>query len=434
MERPNVVLFVTHDTGCWVSPYGLDTVHTPNCDRLAAQSVRFTNSYCTAPLCSPSRAALVTGRYPHQNGVMGLTGQGTGAFRFFEGEQHTAQIFRDAGYESVLCGFEHEAPFWEEVGFHRAISGPGGWYNGGGDLLEHGQEIEKWLGQRDAERPFYLQIGCGETHRDWGAGEVPPDDAPGMTVPPYLHDTPEVREEIAQFQGSIRRLDEGLGRILDAFDRSGLAEDTIFVFTTDHGVDLPRAKGTFYDPGIGVFLFMRYPGWGEGRVADELISNVDVLPTLLDACGIEVPDNVAGRSFLPLLEGGDYTENEHVFAEKTYHDTYDPTRALCDGRYKYIRYFEVCIFQDLRLATETRRHQIKPDWRRRTIEELYDLEKDPDEFHDLSDDPDYAKVLKDMRSVLLDWMRRTDDPLLEGPVSSPFYREQLEQFLESEKE
>jgi arylsulfatase A-like enzyme len=168
-----------------------------------------------------------------------------------------------------------------------------------------------------------------------------------------------------------------------------------------------------------------------------MVSNVDVLPALLEAVGLDVPGNVEGRSFLPLLGSGplltgrDYRPNEYVFAEKTYHDTYDPTRCVRTERFKYIRYFEVCIFQDLRLATIPRVHYFKsPEaWRRRSCEELYDLQNDPLEGRNLADDPEYADVKDGLRQVLADWMRRTDDPLLRGPVSSPKFRELMAEFL-----
>jgi len=427
-DRPNVVLFVTHDTGQHVTPYGIEQVQTPHCERLAGEGVTFRHSFCTTPLCAPSRAAIVTGQYPHTNGVMGLTGQATGLFDFHHPEHHAAAIFRDAGYRTLLCGFEHETPHWHEAGFEEAIAGSGGWFNGGGDLLTFGDELDGWLGSRAGDKPFYCQIGCHETHHAWDKHDTPPDESRGVWMPPYLKDIPEVRAEMAQFQGAVKRLDEGLGRIMDAFDRHGLRENTIFVFTTDHGIDMPRAKGTFYDPGIETFLFMRYPagGWEAGSVREELTTNVDILPTLLEACGIDVPPRCQGRSFLPLLAGGAYEPRDMVFSEKTFHDTYDPTRCIRTDRYKYIRYFEVNIFQDLRLATITRRDYFKDDWRRKTIEELYDLENDPDEMHNVVDDEAHAETLERMRRELITWMRQTEDPLLEGPVSSPRYRQELE--------
>lgn len=431
MTRPNVILFISHDTGRFVSPYGYSTVDTPNCERLAREGVMFTQSYCTSPLCSPSRAALVTGRFPHQNGVMGLTGPLTGGFDLYPEERHASALFRDAGYQTVLCGFEHETPHWQRVGFDTSISGPGGWYNGGGDLRDHAGEMDHWFASREKNSPFYMQIGCHETHRGWTKFDTPPDDSKGIWQPPFLSDHPDVEREMAEQQGACKRLDDCLGQILDVVDKHQLRDDTIFVFTSDHGVDFPRAKGTFYDPGIGVFHFMRWPGgnWGSGRVCDSMISNVDILPTLLEACGIPVPKNSSGRSFLPLLNGGDYRPNEAVFAEKIYHDTYDPTRCVRTERYKYIRYFEACIFQDLRLATMTQQHYWPSQelWRRRTVEELYDLQADPDEMNNLAEDQAHAEVLAEMRKRLLTWMQDTDDPQLNGPIPSPYYQQQLEE-------
>jgi len=430
-RQPNVVVLMSHDTGQHISLYGIETVHTPQSERLAAEGVRFANSFCTSPLCSPSRAACFTGRYTHQNGVIGLTSPLFGLCDLYPDERHAAQIFGAAGYSTVLCGFMHETTDWRRAGFQDALNGHGG-MNGGGDSRDHAGAIDGWLAARDTGRPFYLQVGCHETHREWDRFDTPPDTSLGVWMPPYLRDLPELRAEMAQLQGAVRRYDAVLGTLLDVIERRGLTEDTIFVSTTDHGIDLPRAKGTFYDPGIEVLLLIRYPAgaWGQGRVADQMISNIDVLPTLLAACGIEVPANVEGRSFLPLLTGDEYVPNDCIYAEKTFHDIYDPTRAIRTGRYKYIRYFEVCVLQDLRGATVPRTHYFKTSERRAGVEELYDLQADPWELNDLAADPAHRGVIEDMRRRLVRWMRATDDPLLRGPVASPYYARKLEELLE----
>lgn len=428
-SRPNVLLFISHDTGRFVSPCGYDTVHTPAFEQLAAEGVNCTNTFTTCPLCSPARSAITTGRYPHQNGVMGLTGDGTGGFDLYPTERHAARLFGEAGYEATLCGFEHEARDCRSVGFETVMCGRGG-VNGGGDLREYPAGLDAWLRDRDPNRPFYLQIGCHETHRDWAMHDTPPDDSKGVWRPPYLLDLPEIREDMAKMQGASRRLDEGVGSILNLLDHHGVGDDTIVIVTTDHGIDLPRAKGTFYDPGIEVFLFCRWRngGWRRGVLEDTLLSQIGLLPTLLTACNIPSPDNLAGQSFEPLLRSEACPTPPAVFAEKTYHDTYDPTRTLRTERFKYIRYFEANIFQDLRLATMTNRHWWSLDWRRRTVEELYDLAADPLEANNLSADPDQAETLAELRGQLRDWMRGTNDPLLDGPVASPFYAAQLEAF------
>ena len=270
--RPNVLLYICHDAGDCVSPYGYPTFDTPNFERLAADGVRFANSFCTFPVCSPSRAAIVTGRYPHQNGVDGLVGRQRG-FAFHEGETHAARHFAGAGYESVLCGQIHESDDCTTLGFERFLCGPGTEYNDGGDLLTFGQGIADWLASRDASRPFYLQIGSSDVHRDW-AKRAEPDDRLGVWQPPYLHGTEEVRREVCEFQGAIKRLDQGLGYILGAIDDSGVAENTIVVVTTDHGADFLMAKSTLRDPGLRTYLFMRPPcrwvGAGAGRGGDDL--------------------------------------------------------------------------------------------------------------------------------------------------------------------
>jgi len=378
---------------------------------------------------------MVTGRYPHQNGVMGLTGPPSGRFDLHPGERHAARLFGDAGYESVLCGYEHESPDCRSLGFEGFLNGPATGTNSDGDLRKHGVEIDEWLSGRGDHRPFYLQIGCHETHQKWTANDTDADTSNGTWMPPYLADHKDVRKEMGAFQGAVRRLDEGMGGIVGALEKNGVWSNTIFVFTTDHGIDLPRAKGTCFDPGLEIFLMMCYPngGWGEGRRIDTLTSGINILPTLLEACEIPLPENLAGESVLGQLKGEAAAVNVHIYAEKTFHDTYDPIRCVRTDRYKYIRYFEVNIFEDLRLATMTRRHFWKTEWRRPNFEEaFYDLESDPLEMTDVVGDPAYAEVRAELKKDLLAWMEKTGDPLLDGPVASPYYGKALEDLKETD--
>jgi arylsulfatase A-like enzyme len=233
---------------------------------------------------------------------------------------------------------------------------------------------------------------------------------------------------MAALQGMVRDLDRALGRLLDLLDRHGLGENTIVVVTTDHGIAMPMAKSTLRDPGIETLLFMRYPdgGWCHGQQITHLISNVDILPTLLATCGLIVPDGVQGVSFLPLLQGGHAPTRDAIFAEKTFHDCYDPMRGVRTHRYKYIRYFE-----------KSTHHPVPGDIvnggasrelgriAREGFEELFDLAQDPCETQNLAEDTSYAKVGTELKCQLAAWMRETDDPLLDGPIGSPFYQRSI---------
>lgn len=417
-DRPNIVMLITHDTGRHVSPYGVDTVDTPNCQRLADQSVRMANSFCPTPLCSPSRAAIVTGRYPHSNGVMGLT-HADFAWDLNDDETPIAQLLGQGGYATWLMTGQHEARDVSKLGFdvidaNHALS----------DFPRHFLPV---LDAHDDERPFYCQIGGFETHRAWDADGTEPDDSKGIYVPPYLHDGPETRAELAQFQGMVKRFDTALGQILDVLDQRGLTENTILVLTTDHGIAMPRAKSTLYDPGIETMLFMRYPGhWAAGGVCDDLVSHVDILPTLLSAVGVDVPDRVQGRSFLPALAGrGEYTPREEVFAEKTFHSRYDPMRAIRTGRFKYIRCFEKIALPEV--PSDIRHFGADRELGRRLcyqrpMAELLDLRADPNETKNLAGEETFSDVERELKSRLAQWMLDTADPLLDGPVASPYYR------------
>jgi len=425
-EKANVVVLISHDTGRFISPYGVDTVNTPHFERLASESVRFANAYSTAPQCSPARAALFSGRFPHSVGVMGNVGREHG-WRFPDQERHAARFFSEAGYETCLLGVLHETYLPETLGFEKIDLGF--------DIMETSRHMERFLTERDASRPFYCQIGCKETHRPWDRHGTLPDDELGITVPPYLENGPETRRDLAQFQGSVRSLDSGLGLLLDTLERHGLEENTILVVTTDHGIAVPRAKATLRDAGIEVFLFLRYPagGWPAGEVRGELVSHVDLLPSLLEASGIEIPAVIQGRIMLPLLTGAPYVPNEAVFSEMTHFHMYDPMRAIRTPRYKYIRNFEFSRQSDFDIVSLK-----SGSWRElgyryldgHPLEELYDVQADPNEMHNLAGDSAVKATRDRLARDLAAWMHQTGDPLLRGPIATPFFYRELASFLE----
>lgn len=345
-DRPNIVLMHCHDLGRFLGCYGNPTVHTPHLDSLAAQGVRFTNAFATAPQCSPSRASLFTGRWPHVNGVMGLT-HGDFGWDLGAGERHLADHLQTAGYHTALLGVQHESrvrpddELARRLGFDYADTTQVLADQVAANTIAHVDQIAR------SDQPFYLQVGFFEPHRTRGAAgpigmlgfigdHIHPDSSQGIAVPPYLIDTELARGEIAELQGAVRHMDAAAGRVLRHIRDVGVEATTMVLFTTDHGPALPRAKCTLYDPGLEVALIARYParGWAGGQVHDEMVSNLDIVPTLLDTLGLTADDTLHGRSLVPLLDNARAVDHrQEVFGEITYHDYYDPRRCIRTHRY-----------------------------------------------------------------------------------------------------
>jgi N-sulfoglucosamine sulfohydrolase len=420
MARSSALFLTCHDLGQHLGCYGQTTVPSPALDALAGNGVRFERSFCTAPQCSPSRASLHTGRYPHSAGVLGLAHPPFG-WRLDPRERHVAQILRDVGYSTTLVGMQHliERGSAHELGYAQVLPVAPAY-----EEADRAVALLRELSRQD--RPFYLEVGFEEPHRPYNFGGAVPDASRGVAVPGYLPDAPESRADFAAFQGAIRQLDAGVGRILAALDELGIADTTCVVFATDHGAAMPRAKCTLYDPGIEVALVWRFgsAGVSGGRVISEMISNVDVTPTLLEGLGMSVPAVVQGRSFWPLLEGRSFSPRAEIFAEKTFHTYYEPMRAIRTAHHKLIVNFEVSTAVDV--PADVRESPIYalmlPRLNAiRAPVELYQLGDDPWEQRNLADQPDLDSVQADLGQRLLGWMQATDDPLLRGPVASPYY-------------
>lgn len=418
----NLVMIDCHDLGQHLGCYGWDGVPSPNLDQLAARGVYFENSFCTAPQCSPSRAALYTGRYPHANGMFGLAHHPFD-WRMHPTEQHLAQLLKDAGYHTAQIGTQHVTAFTDEavtaLGFDEVRSGFTAQTN-----AEHAADFLASVDQQ----PFFLNIGFFEPHRDPDGyfKQAPPDRSLGVSLPAYVPHTPEAEAEFAELQGVIGVMDRAIGQIWDALESNGHLANTWVIFTTDHGIAMPRAKTTMYDPGIKTALitYSQPHGFTGGRVIHDLISNVDIVPTILAGLGIAPPDNLQGHSFWHLLAGEDYTPRQHIYAEKTYHTAYEPQRTIRSQRYKLIWNAEVDI---INVAADIQHSPIYPQMIdvltfERPPFELYDLHTDPNEQHNLAESGDHAEILYQLRCELLTWMEETRDPLLVSPIASPYYQ------------
>lgn len=437
VSQPNIVLIHSHDLGRYLGCYGVD-IETPRLSEFADDGVLFENHFGSAPQCSPSRGSLMTGRFPHVNGLMGLA---HGNWELGEDEQVLPHYLNEAGYETHLFGLQHITQDTDRLEFDH-IHSEGNLYPGVSPAVHEKNRartvasvVSSCLEAEAYEAPFYSSVGFFEVHRgqeDSGRFGFKPDEYDGddpHEVRPlsYLPDRRGIRHDLAEMHGMVYAVDEAVGTILDAIADAGIKEETLVIFTTEHGIAFPRAKGSCYDAGIEAALLLRYPGLTDGGESyDELVSNVDVLPTILDIVGIEVPDTLDGRSVRPLLAAGDsYEERERVFTEMTWHDTYNPVRAIRTDQYKYIRSFwhlpKVYLSADVFASESGREVREQYATPTRPYEELYDLRETPQEDENVAYEPRYQDVRTDLSRQLQGWMERTNDPLLDGPVLPPNY-------------
>ena len=408
-RRANVLLVHWHDLGRYLGAYGHADVSSPRLDQLAGEGILFTRAHATAPLCSPSRGSLFTGRYPQSNGLVGLAHHG---WEYRSDVRTLPQILSEYGWYSALFGMQHETSYPSRLGFDE--------FDVSNSYCEYVVErTQQWLRDYDAGRPFLLTAGFFETHRPYPRDRYQPADADTVDTPDYLPNTIEVRQDLADFYGSIATADAAVGRILDTLTETGLDASTWVVFVTDHGAAFPRAKSTLYEAGTGIALVIRPPtGMAIApTVYDDLFSGVDLLPTLLDLLGVAEQDDIEGISHAGALLAPDHTApvRDHVFTSKTYHDSFDPIRAIRTKDFSYIENYARRPLLDLPWDIEESPsgHAVAPLVRSpRPERELYDLRVDPTETNNLLDGDglDGADAIAaDLAVRLQDWREQTGD-------------------------
>lgn len=406
---PNILYLHSHDTGRYVAPMG-HAVATPSVQQLAEEGLLFRRCFCAAPTCSPSRAALLTGQSSHSSGMLGLAHRG---FALYDYGEHLVSTLKAAGYHTVLAGMQHVG---DGVGYDEELS----------PQSRQAQDVASGAVaflEEPHDGPFFLDVGYGETHLPFP--DMPTEASRYVRVPDPLPDTPEIRHMTAGYHESARRMDAGHGQVLAALERSGQADNTLVICTTDHGLAFPGMKCHLTDHGMGVYLIVRGPGgFSGGRVTDALVSQVDLFPTICDVTGIEAPEHLQGVSLAPLAVDPGASVRDEIFAEVNYHAAYDPARAVRTERFKYIRHYDDDMPTQVMPNcddSEAKTVWLEHGWAERHIdsERLYDVVFDPNESQNLAADPDHAAILADMRARLQRWMEATDDPLLHGPVPTP---------------
>lgn len=412
MNRPNIIYLHSHDTGRYVQPYGY-ALPTPNIQRLAEEGVLFRQTFCAAPTCSASRAALLTGQFAHCAGMTGLVNRG---WQLADYSKHLIHTLRNVGYQTILGGLQHLHRDRNHLGFDRIIAPEES------TRVADVAPITAAFLKSEPEQPFFLDVGFFETHRDFPQAD--PQMARYLRPPAPLPDRPETRQDMADYAKMAGDLDWGVGVILQALDEAGLADNTLVIQTTDHGLAFPAMKCNLTDHGMGVLHIMRGPGFQGGQVVDAMLSHIDIFPTICEYLDIGPPEWLQGKSFLSVMRGEIAEVNEHVFGEVTYHAAYEPQRAVRTPRYKYIRRYGERMRPTYPNCDDSLSKDLwmEHDWSQQRLdqEQLYDLLFDPNEMRNLVADPAYQVPLQSLRDRLDQWMQETDDPLLEGePVSRP---------------
>jgi arylsulfatase A-like enzyme len=436
--RVNFLVFIADDQGEGdLGCYGHPVLRTPHIDRIAREGVRFDRAFLTISSCSPSRASLLTGRYPHSTGAGDL-------HQPLPADQKTvARYLRAAGYHCMAAGKWHLGDA-ERAQWDRIVECPG---------ARTAEVALKLLAERPPGKPFFFWVASVDPHRPYGEEDVPVRYDPAqVVVPPYLPDHPEIRKELARYYEEISRFDAHVGRILEALEREGELDRTCVIYLSDNGMPFPRAKTTLYDSGIRTPLLVRYPPLAPpGGVRQGLVSGVDVAPTILDLAGI-APDSMQGRSFAAMLRFPDAPGREAVFAEANWHDYAQFTRAVRTDRFLLVRnyYWDKPLWNSVdsiqsptwaalleleragRLSAAQRFLFVEP----RPFEELYDLGADPASLVNVADDPRFREELWRLRTRLDNWrvetgdvmpaVRRADGWTREGvplPHNQPWYDE-----------
>jgi arylsulfatase A-like enzyme len=442
-QQPNILFLIADD---WSYPhagiYGDPVVRTPNFDFLAKNGALFQNAFCASPSCSPSRASILTSRYPHQLGEAG----------------------------NLWSVISNSHPNWvsllQEAGYHTGKSGkgwgPGDYEKGGYTDNPAGKDypsFEAFLDERKESQPFYFWLGSSDPHRDYetNTGARSGMNASAVVLPEFLPDLDCIRNDMMDYYFEVERFDRECGSIVELLKQKNLLDNTLIVMTSDNGMPFPRAKANLYDYGTRMPLAIFW----KDKVSPALnirsfMNFVDFGPTFLEAAGVKIPEEFSGESLLPLVTGGKTTKKrDKVFLERERHanvrkgDLSYPSRGVRTEEYLYIRNFEpdrwpagdpethqsVGQYGDVDnsiskfLILNMKDKQLTRDYfelafGKRPAEELYLLSKDPYNLHNLASEAAMQTILELLRGELARFMEITKDPRHTDP-NTPYWDEAL---------
>ena len=439
-SKPNLLILTADDlNGDSLGWMGSKVGATPNIDSFAATCHQFRNHHVSAPICQPSRSALMTGRVPHRNGALG--------FDPIRLDVPTLpEVMSSNGwFTAALNKTAHMLPR-SKFNWDLILEG-----SGKNPAVMRAQFEQALKAAAAAGKPFFINANATDPHRPFAgssgaegneadqskkkaprslAGTAPVELFPEseVVVPSFLEDLPAVRKEVAQYFSSVRRLDQTMAELLAALEAAGHRDDTVIVFMSDHGMSFPFSKATLYRNGTWSPLLLRVPGVAKAVVNQDMVSSVDIMPTVLELLGVKAPDGLDGRSWVSLLRGERQPGRDYIF---THVNTVSSGKAFpgrCvrtatrayiwnawpDGKTQYrVEAMSGLSWNAMAKAAESD-PKIKPRVQHflfRCAEEFYDEENDPEERHNLIGDPKHQAEIQQLKKLLLAHMEATDDPL-----------------------
>ncbi|MEX2569127.1 MAG: sulfatase [Cyclobacteriaceae bacterium] len=431
-NKPNILIIVSEDNSADLGAYGNPIVHTPHLDSLAKNGVRFTNAYTTYSVCSPSRSSIFTGLFPHQNGQLGWA---THHYGLYEGIKVLPQYLKESGYRTGFLGKIHVNP---EDRFNFDFSALPGSNFQKENLEEYALNAKKFIDQSD--EPYLLMVNFPDAHLPFqnevdGLPSIKVDTSKIKETLPFVGvNNQRLRRVTEAYYNCMNRLDESIGMLFEAM---GDLSNTCIIYISDHGAQFSRGKLTNYEGGLKIPFIITYPEGinGQGLTRDELVSVIDILPTVLDLTGSEIPTDLPGTSLMELFkdDGGANEWRNYLGAdgEGASPVFYYPRRSIRGEQYKLIHNIDVgrgdfpafhayanpdfasgATVEEIAASSERVRKayalwQNPPEW------ELYDLKNDPWEFENLAENPSFETVLSEMKQALMKWRNASDDPFLD---------------------
>lgn len=418
-QKPNFIFVITDDISPRdLGPYGNKTVQTPNLDKLAARGLVFDNAYNVISSCSPSRCAIITGRYPHNTGAPELHTQ------LPPGQKTFVQQLKNAGYHTVLAGKNHMRGDGVSLGFDVTTD-------------SHPAGAENWvrhLRQRPKDKPFFCWFASHDAHRDWQINDKAPHyDANDVPVPPMMYDGPLTRGDLAQYYHEVSRTDYYLGQVVEELRSQGVLDNTYLIYCSDNGRPFPRCKTYLYDSGIQTPLIIAGPGVSQDRTSS-LTSSIDYAPTILALAGLDKLETMQGVSFTPILSKPQTEVRQVAFAERNWHVYALHERMVRQGPWLYIwnawpNQYNLCgesSWYNFPAAKElwamAEAGKLSDPQKLLTLpqqpaEMLFNIKDDPYQFTNLAASTEHASIMNQMRNLLDTWKEQTGDNIPQTPTT-----------------